>query len=329
MEKSFPFNAKHTGTGFDRSYSADDWAAERAAYIANGILTAEALKVTPAGGMQIAVAAGNACVGGRTYFNTAPLIKTLAGSSPTKRRIDLIVLRLDTEAREMKVAIKSSEEATVPMAPKPTVTDTVTEIPLAEVAIDMDAAAITEDDVLDRREMAKYPLNYDAIYEEFVSDLKDRLGLEEIADLGVFAKLLTDGGAGDLALFDDGVYKPVPRVIVGTYPLTSATDGSVHVNLGLKPKAVYCCRLAHPPAAYENGEIFLYGGFAQEFYGACTRYDEVSGGFISLVSVTDTGFKVTTNRNNTTGYKYMGATYQFGGVDGGNDEYRLSYIAIV
>jgi hypothetical protein len=48
-----------------------------------------------------------------------------------------------------------------------------------------------------------------------------------------------------------------------------------------------------------------------------------------VLSIKDTGFAVTTNRNNTTGYKYMGATYQAGGVSAGNDEYRLSYIAIV
>lgn len=329
MEKSFPFNAKYAGAGFDRTYSADDWAAERASYISNGVLTSGALAVTPAGGMQISIAAGNASIGGRTYFNTAPLVKTLSGSSTTRRRIDLVVLRLDLEAREMKVAIKSSDLAVTPTAPAVTVTDTVTEIPLAEIAIGLDVAAITEADIKDLREMAKYPLNYNEIYEELVADLKDRLGIEEIADLGVFAKLLTDAGTGNLALFDDGTYKEVPRLITGAYPLTSSSDVTIQVNLGLRPKAVYCCRLAHPTATYENNSVCIYGGLAQGNYGACSRYDSNSNGYITLLSITDTGFAVTANRNNTTGYKYMGATYQAGGVSAGNDEYRLSYIAIV
>ena len=37
MEKSFPFNAVVTDGVADRVYSAEDFAAERAAYVSNGV----------------------------------------------------------------------------------------------------------------------------------------------------------------------------------------------------------------------------------------------------------------------------------------------------
>ncbi|MBO5111428.1 MAG: hypothetical protein J6D21_12025 [Clostridia bacterium] len=328
MEKSFPFNAKYAGSSFDRVYSADDWAAERAAYIGNGILVQSALAVTPAGGMAISVAPGNASINGRTYFNTTPLTKTLSSSAAANRRIDLVVLRLDTEAREMYVAIKSSPFSLSPTCPEPTVSETVTEIPLAEVSIGLDATAITAADITDRRVLAKYPLNYDQIYEEFVEDLKERLGLEQLSDAGVFTQMLTNAGSGAKALFDDGTYKAVPQVVTGTCSLTSSSDGSFTVNLGMKPQAVLYCRMAHPFVAYENSTLNVYGGLTTSV-DCCARYDSTSSGNISLLSLTDTGFRVSTNRNNTTGHQYMAGTYKYGGVSGGNNEYVGVYMAII
>lgn len=329
MEKSFPFNARYAGAAFDRVYSADDWAAERAAYVTDGVLSSDALQVFPAGGMDIYVSAGNACISGRTYFNTEPLTKTLASSSPSSRRIDLVVLRLDLEAREMKVAVKSSPYSLSPEAPACLETDTVKEIPLAEVLIGLDAAAVTMAEITDRRPIAKYPLSFGSMYEECLAELQATLGLEELSDVGVFTRMLTNAGEGRCALFDDGVYREVPRIVTGEYYLANGADGNVHVTLGVRPKAVYFCRNAHPTAAYENGKMNIYGGFTAGSDQACARVDPVTGETLKILEITDTGFRVYANRDNGTGYDYYGSTYQAGGADGGNTEFLISYLAVI
>ena len=55
MEKSFPFNAALVDGQPDRVYSAEDFAAERAAYVSNGVCAGDALLVTPGagGGMTV------------------------------------------------------------------------------------------------------------------------------------------------------------------------------------------------------------------------------------------------------------------------------------
>ena len=66
MEKSFPFNAILVDGQPDRTYSAEDFAAERAAYVSCGVTSADSLTVTAgkAGGMTVDVSAGMAGIDG-------------------------------------------------------------------------------------------------------------------------------------------------------------------------------------------------------------------------------------------------------------------------
>lgn len=325
MEKSFPFNAKYTGGSFDRVYSADDWAEERASYISNGMLTEGSLTVTPGGGMNVIVAAGRASVCGRTYFNTEAMTLTLAASSEAAQRIDLIVLRLDCEERTVKLAVKSSETAADPVLPECTVIDSVTELPIASVRIGLDASEITAEDITDLRAMAKYPLNYDKLYEEYTSKLREEFGEGDMALIAKLGDRIKLDGDGNSALCDDGTYKPMPQVICGTYLVTSAAERNLAVELGFRPKAVYTCRQAHPTSAYADGAMNIYGGVAIDGFAGCYRVDSTTGVETYAVDITDTGFRVLTNLAGSSAYKYLVACR---GSAGGESELIGFYIAI-
>lgn len=325
MEKSFPFNARYTGGSFDRVYSADDWAEERASYISNGILTEGSLLVAPGGGMTVTVAAGRACIKGRTYFNTESMALTLAVSSEAAQRIDLLVLRLDTEERTVLLAVKSSEVTADPVVPDCTVSETVTEIPIAAIRIGLDASEITEADITDLRVMAKYPLNYDSLYQEYVEKLREEFGSGDMALVSKLGELIRLDGDGTMALCDDGTYKSLPQIVCGTYRINSASERTMDVTLGFRPKAVYVCRQAHPTSAYVDGNMNVYGGMAMDGFAACHRVDISSGVETYAVMITDTGFRVMTNTLDSSAYKYLVACR---GTGGGDNELVGLYMAI-
>ena len=100
MEKSFPFNATLVDGQPDRAYSAEDFAAERAAYVSNGVTSKDSLTVTAgkAGGMTVDVSAGMAVIDGYTYRNTDSLTLSVSAADKNYPRVDLAVLRLDLDA---------------------------------------------------------------------------------------------------------------------------------------------------------------------------------------------------------------------------------------
>lgn len=234
MEKSFPFNADIVNGAPDRLYSADDWAAERACYIGNGILTENSLCVGADSGMRVKVASGAACINGRTYMNTDWVVLSVGASSATLPRIDLIVVRLDFQARSMALAVVEGTPATTPAAPAPASTETVTELPIASVFVGVDATVITDADITDLRVMATYPIDHEAIARRYMDSLADMLGFDGITAVRALADAVTLDGSGNKALCDDGQYH-LRRVRVELARWT--VPGTYTINLASHPSA--------------------------------------------------------------------------------------------
>jgi len=276
MEKSFPFNAVVTDGIPDRTYSAEDFAAERAAYVSNGVTSDGALAVSPsaAGGLAVDAAAGIAVIDGYTYFNTTPLTLTLAAADASLPRIDLVVLRLDLDAREMRCAVLCGTPAASPAAPAPAVSETVHEIPLAEVYIAAGAQTLTAAGITDLRVRADYILNrlevqqllaqYEAALEEFFS-LEDAAALAETASV-----VRTDAG-GESVLCGDGTYRP------------AVLDGYRYEELArfTESGTFYPARYPTRDGRYD---VILQGGGGSGAYGSADNGScgGESGGFLSL-----------------------------------------------
>jgi len=207
MEKSFPFNAHLTADGYDRTYSADDLAAERAAYISDGILTMPSLKITPKSGLTITVSDGMACIKGHTYWNTDPIDFTLPISNASLSRKDRIVLRLDLVNRQIELAMKTGTPSITPEEPPLTDSEMIREIPLATITVGINASVVTSADIADDRISASYPINFKELIDEYTAELRSQLGVDDLCDLKLIATNITVTGDGGSVLYNDGVYR--------------------------------------------------------------------------------------------------------------------------
>lgn len=216
MEKSFPFNAVVTDGVPDRVYAAEDFAAERAAYVSNGVTSKTALAVTPseAGGLSVDVAAGIAVIDGYTYWNTAPLTLTGAAADDALGRIDLLVLRLDLTAREMKCVWKTGVPSTDPVRAAVQWDETVREMPLASVSVAAKQTVIGASDVQDLRVQADYllnPVEVEAVLAEYKSALETYFGEADAEALAAAASIVRSDAGENSVLCGDGVYRAAVR----------------------------------------------------------------------------------------------------------------------
>lgn len=209
MQKSFPFNANLTSDGYDRVYTAEDFAAERAAYVSDGVLKINALKVIPSSGRIVSVSAGMACVRGRTYWNTDAFNITLTLSHAQYPRIDRIVLRLNYTDREIALALKTGTAAASPSAPALVDNETMCELPIAKITVAANSSVISASAITDERILASFPLDYADIVEIYTRELRDQLGVSDLANLKIIGNYIKVNGDGKSALFNDGAYKPV------------------------------------------------------------------------------------------------------------------------
>lgn len=207
MQTSFPFNAVITSEGYDRVYTAEDYASERAAYISDGTLNRASLKVTPVSGRTVSISAGMACIRGRTYWNSEPINMTLSLSDAVYTRIDRIVLRLDYTERNILLQLKQGTPSSNPTAPNIIDNEQMCEIPIAKITVAANASVISESAVTDERILASFPLDYDEIVAEYTKELRDELGVNDLRELKEMAQCVTIDGAGNTALFNDGKYR--------------------------------------------------------------------------------------------------------------------------
>ena len=213
MEKSFPFNAVIVDGVPDRVYAAEDFAAERAAYVSNGVTAADALTVSAsgAGGMAVEIAAGAAVIDGYTYFNTSPLTVAIEAADAFLSRIDLAVLRLDLAARTMYCTVKTGIPAEIPTAPVCAYGEEIREMALAEIAVAAGESVIEQMHLTDKRVRADYILNrveVDVVLAEYSRAIRDYFDGEDAARIIEASKIFRKDAGTDTVLTGSGEYHP-------------------------------------------------------------------------------------------------------------------------
>jgi hypothetical protein len=282
MEKSFPFNAILVDGQPDRTYSAEDFAAERAAYVSCGVTSADSLTVTAgkAGGMTVDVSAGMAVIDGYTYRNTDSLSLSVSAADKNYPRVDLAVLRLDLDAREMRCLLRVGTPAPSPVAPTLTVTEAVHEIPLSEIFVAANETVIEADALTDMRPRASYILNtmdVEEVLQQYKRAITDHFDTEDAAAIARAAAFLrTDGGARQV-LCGDGVYRDATAITNGRVELCRFTEDGV-----FKPEDY--------PTADGRYDIVLQGGggggASATQTGSVIVYGGAAGGYMCLTGLT-------------------------------------------
>jgi hypothetical protein len=101
-------------------------------------------------GMQVKVPAGVALARGFFFTSDAEAVLPVAASE-SQPRIDLVVVRVATATKTGALTVIKGTASTSPVAPAPTQTSTVWDVPLAEVAVGASVATIGAGDVTDVR----------------------------------------------------------------------------------------------------------------------------------------------------------------------------------
>ena len=132
----------------DRAYSDKDFAEYYKMLFQDGVAIAagDALKIkeSASGGMRVVLSGGMAIMQGFQYINTDDLTVTVPVASTTQDRTDSVVIRHDTNAREICVAVKQGD-VTVER------TDLVWELQLATIIVPRNAVNIPAEYITDKR----------------------------------------------------------------------------------------------------------------------------------------------------------------------------------
>lgn len=105
---------------------------------------------TPAA-MNVVVGTGKAWVAGGEYINSAAKTVTVDAADSSYSRIDLVVIRITWATNEAIAAIHKGTAAASPVAPTPTQSTAVEELPLAILTIPAGTTAITAAMISDAR----------------------------------------------------------------------------------------------------------------------------------------------------------------------------------
>jgi len=131
---------------YDRSVGDEYFARLFSALAQNGIV-GDSFEVTASGGMTLNIAPGRALIEGHFCYDTSAAALTVGAASSA--RSDLVVLRLDAEARMISLEL-------VQGASSPVRTANVYELAIARIDIPADAAAVTSSMLTDLRGDANY-----------------------------------------------------------------------------------------------------------------------------------------------------------------------------
>lgn len=146
--------------GGDRLYNADDMSRYFEHILSNGIFKRiyNCLKVSPADGMTLTVAAGAGLINCRWFRAAAAETVTIPAAHAVLPRFDVVVARLDMadSVRAITLQVVSGTPAESPAVPDPVRTATVHDLVLALVYVPAGAAAIVEANLTDVRDNEWY-----------------------------------------------------------------------------------------------------------------------------------------------------------------------------
>lgn len=148
-EYSFPFGS----VSGDRKYKSQDFRRYFAQFISNGVFyaSANALKVSEAGGMSVTLAAGGAWVDGAGYLNDSAKALTLDTADGSLSRIDRVVIRCDYVERQIYADILKGSYSAQPQAAALTRNADIYELGIADILVAGGVVSISQSAITDTR----------------------------------------------------------------------------------------------------------------------------------------------------------------------------------
>lgn len=194
------FNAiKQSDGTYDRVYNADQMSTYFEGLVSDGVYESvdDAMQVLAGTGMQVQVGAGRAIIDSKWLKNTAAYPLTINAAHVTLNRYTAIVIRLDLSARTISIVTKDGENATAPIKPTMTNSETTKEMCLAYVYVGRGVTAITQASIEDTRpdnnvcgwvtgivqqvDTSKLFLQYQTAYEQQLQTMQDWQEAQETA----------------------------------------------------------------------------------------------------------------------------------------------------
>lgn len=194
------FNAiKQSNGTYDRIYNADQMSTYFEGLVSDGVYESvdDAMQVLAGTGMQVQVGAGRAIIDSKWLKNTAAYPLTINAAHVTLNRYTAIVIRLDLSARTISIVTKDGENATAPIKPTMTNSETVKEMCLAYVYVGRGVTTITQANIEDTRpdnnvcgwvtgivqqvDTSKLFLQYQTAYEQQLQTMQDWQEAQETA----------------------------------------------------------------------------------------------------------------------------------------------------
>lgn len=152
-EKSFPFDAEETATGYDREYMADDYARYFRAFISSGIFMKEStnLQVIANGDMTVTLSAGKMIIDGYRYENTGEIIIAIDPADGVLGRIDRISVTWSKEDRDIHYTLQKGTPSYEPVAPELRRTEEYKDYVVADILVAAGVISIKQQDITDQR----------------------------------------------------------------------------------------------------------------------------------------------------------------------------------
>lgn len=152
-EKSFPFDAEETETGYDKEYVADDFARYFRAFISSGIFMKDAtnLQVIANGDMTVTLKAGKMIIDGYRYENTGDIIITIDPADGVLARIDRISATWSKDDRDIHYTLQKGTPSYEPVAPECRRTEEYKDYVVADIHVAAGVIKIQQKDITDQR----------------------------------------------------------------------------------------------------------------------------------------------------------------------------------
>lgn len=204
------FNAiKQSDGTYDRTYNADQMSTYFEGLVSDGVYESvdDAMQVLAGTGMQVQVGAGRAIIDSKWIKNTAAYPLTINAAHVTLNRYTAIVIRLDLSARTIAITTKDGENATAPVKPTITNSETIKEMCLAYIYVGRGVTSISQANIEDTRpdnnvcgwvtgivqqvDTSKLFLQYQTAYEQQLQTMQDWQEAQETA-FNTWFSALTD-----------------------------------------------------------------------------------------------------------------------------------------
>lgn len=152
-EKSFPFDAVETESGYDKEYVADDFARYFRAFISSGIFMKEPtnLQVIANGDMTVTLKPGKMIIEGYRYDNTADIIIDIDPADGVLGRIDRVSATWSQEDRDIHYTLQKGTPSYTPIAPECRRSEEYKDYVVADIYVAAGAIKIQKQNITDQR----------------------------------------------------------------------------------------------------------------------------------------------------------------------------------